>query len=103
MSSTTDNQEHLYLVIYDIADQRRWREIYRMMHGYGEWLQLSAFQCRLSRVRHAELVADLDRAIHHHQDHVVILDAGRASGVAARVISLGKRSFEPVTLDPTII
>ena len=49
--------EHLYVVTYDIRDPRRWRRIFRIMKGYGEWVQLSVFQCRLNRQRHAELIA----------------------------------------------
>jgi len=37
------------------AHQRRWRRVFKAMHGFGEWLQLSVFQCRLSRRRRAEL------------------------------------------------
>ena len=42
------NDERLYIVTYDIADQRRWRRVFKAMQGYGEWLQLSVFQCRLT-------------------------------------------------------
>ena len=52
--------EHLFIVTYDISDPKRWRAIFSLMNGYGEWLQLSVFQCRLTRRRHAELVATLD-------------------------------------------
>ncbi len=95
--------EHLYLVIYDIADAKRWRGIFKTMHGYGDWLQLSAFQCRLSRRRHAELIADLDEAIHHDEDHVVILDLGLADGVEPKIVSLGMRTFEVAKVETTIV
>jgi CRISPR-associated protein Cas2 len=45
--------ERLFIVTYDISDQRRWRRVFEAMHGYGEWIQLSVFQCRLSRRRRA--------------------------------------------------
>lgn len=95
--------EHLYVVTYDIADQKRWRSVFKLMHGYGEWLQLSVFQCRLSRKRHAELIATLDGLIKHDQDHVLMLDLGPAEGVQPRVVSLGKAGFEPVTREPIIV
>jgi CRISPR-associated protein Cas2 len=95
--------EHLYLVTYDISDDKRWRAIYGLMNGYGEWLQLSVFQCRLTRKRHAEMVATLDQLIHHDQDHVLILDLGVAENVTPRVISLGKATFEPVNREPVIV
>lgn len=95
--------EHLYIVAYDISDPRRWRAIFQLMRGYGEWLQLSMFQCRLSRQRHAEMVATLDQLIHHRQDHVVVMDMGQADSVTPRVVSLGKRVFEPVSREPIIV
>lgn len=88
--------EHLYIVTYDIADERRWRAIFKLMHGYGEWLQLSVFQCRLTRARLVDLQARLTDIIHHGDDHVMIVDVGPADGVAPRVLSLGKSRFEPV-------
>ena len=95
--------EPLYIVTYDISDPKRWRSVFQLMHGYGEWLQLSVFQCRLSRQRHAEMVATLDELIHHRQDHVVVMDMGRADAVTPKVVSLGKRVFEAVAREPIIV
>lgn len=97
------NDERLYFVVYDIADSKRWRGVFRTMHGYGEWVQLSVFQCRLTRTRHAELLADLDRLIHHEEDHIVVIDVGLADQVAPRVVSLGKRAYTPVEREPIIV
>lgn len=94
--------EHLFIVTYDISDPKRWRRVFRLMHGYGEWVQLSVFQCRMSRQRHAELIALLDGIIHHAHDHIVILDVGLADKVTPRVVSLGK-DFEPVSREPVIV
>jgi CRISPR-associated protein Cas2 len=95
--------EHLILVTYDIADERRWRQVFRLMHGYGEWTQLSVFQCRLSRMRLSELVAKLGQTIAHAEDHVLVVDLGPADQVQPRVQSLGKRSFEAIERAPVIV
>lgn len=95
--------EHLYIVVYDIGDSKRWRSVFRLMHGYGEWVQLSVFQCRLTERRYAELVVALDELIHHKEDHVLIIDMGTVERVAPRVVSLGKRGFEPVAREPVIV
>lgn len=95
-------EEHLYIVTYDISDQKRWRKVFKLMHGYGEWLQLSVFQCRLSRRRHAELLATLDEMILREHDHVLMLDIGLADKVDPRVISLGK-SFDVIQREPVIV
>jgi CRISPR-associated protein Cas2 len=94
--------EHLYIVTYDIADQKRWRRVFRLMNGYGEWLQLSVFQCRLGRQRHAELIALLDGIIHHKEDHVILMDLGPADRVEPRVTSLGK-DFQAISREAIII
>lgn len=94
--------EHIYIVVYDIADQKRWRRVFRLLHGYGEWLQLSVFQCRLSRKRQAELRAQLDDLILHSADHVVLMDLGPADQVRPRVSSLGK-PFHQVERIPIIV
>jgi len=94
--------EHLYVISYDIRDERRWRRLFKLLKGYGEWLQLSVFQCRLSRARLAQLIALVDGIIQHGVDHVLILDLGPADNVAPRVVSLGK-SFEPVPREPVVV
>jgi len=95
--------EHLYLVTYDISDDRRWRATFRLLHGYGEWLQLSVFQCRLTRTRHAELLDRLATAISGSEDHVLVIDLGAAEQVEPRVQSLGKRNFAALQATPVIV
>lgn len=94
--------EHLYIVTYDISDPKRWRAVFKLMRGYGEWLQLSVFQCRMNARRHADLTASLDQIIHHREDHVLLMDLGPADLVDPRVISLGK-AFEAVQRETIII
>ncbi len=95
-------EEHLFVVTYDVRDQKRWRRVFKMMNGYGKWLQLSVFQCRMSRKRQAMLTAELDRLIEHDEDHVLMLDIGPAEGVEPRVTSLGK-AFRPVEREAIIV
>ena len=95
-------EERLYIVTYDIADEKRWRRVFKLMHGYGRWLQLSVFQCRLSALRRSELARRLEEAIHHRDDHVLILDLGPAEKVDPRVESLGK-SFESAKRGAVVI
>ena len=82
--------ERLYIVTYDIADRKRWRRVFALMEGYGRWLQLSVFQCRLSARRRGELSARLADLIRKDEDHVLILDIGPASEVEPHVESLGR-------------
>ena len=74
-----------------------------MIQGYGEWVQLSVFQCRLSRTRHAQLLADCDQLIHHGDDHIVVIDVGTAEWLEPRIVSLGKRNVSPVRREVVIV
>ena len=95
-------EEHLYIVAYDIRSPKRWRRVFRLLQGYGAWLQLSVFQCRLSRRRRAELKAALDGLIKHDEDHVILLDLGPATKVEPCVDSLGK-AFEAVAREVVVV
>ena len=97
-----NREEHLYVVTYDISDPKRWRRVFKLMNGYGDWLQLSVFQCRMSERRRAELIHLLDGIIKHDEDHVVILDIGPAERVEPRVTSLGK-NFKPIEREPIVV
>ena len=95
-------RQMLYIVTYDVADQKRWRRLFKLMHGYGEWLQLSVFQCRLDGRRLADLKAGLAEIIRHGQDHVLIVEVGPADQIKPRVTSLGK-GFEALERRPVIV
>ena len=82
--------DHLYIVAYDISDTRRWRRIFKILHGYGDWLQLSIFQCRLSKTKRAELESRLREVIKVGQDHLLIIDVGPEKNMRLRIESIGK-------------
>lgn len=88
-------KERLYIVTYDIAEPKRLRQVYKKMQGYGSWLQLSVFQCRLTTRRRAEMGACLEKIIKYNEDHVLILDLGPADLVDPLVESLGKIYEKP--------
>ena len=83
-------EERTYIVTYDISDTRRWRRVFKTMNGFGEWLQLSVFQCRLSQRRRAELETRLREIIKAGEDHILLIDVGNADKTELAVDSLGK-------------
>jgi len=68
--------EHTYLVCYDICDPKRWRKIYKTMKRFGEWMQLSVFQCRLTREKILRLTDRLNDMADKKEDNVLIIDLG---------------------------
>ncbi len=94
--------ERMYIVTYDIANNRRWRRVFKIMHGFGEWLQLSVFQCRLSRRRRAELETQLRELVKAGEDHVLLIDVGPADKTELAVESIGK-TFAKIERHATVI
>lgn len=94
--------EHAYLVCYDISNPRRWRRVFKTMKGFGEWLQLSVFHCRLTREKHLRMQDRLSEMINRSEDHLLIIDLGPADSVELRVESIG-RPFDPIEKQPVIV
>ena len=82
------------LLIYDIAGTNgkgavRLKRIADVCEKYGQRVQLSAFQCRLSPTRLARLIGDIENVIDRKLDSVSIY---RFPGqIDAAAIHLGRR------------
>lgn len=94
--------DHIYLVCYDITDPKRWRRIYKTMKGYGVWLQLSVFQCRLNPQNLLRMTDTLTELMNTDEDHVMIIDVGPAESISIRVESFG-RPFRPIERRAVIV
>jgi CRISPR-associated protein Cas2 len=80
-----------YLVCYDIADDKRLRQVFKTMRGYGDHLQYSVFECQLTPMDLARCRAELSKIIKHDEDQVLFVNLGPAEGRGDRVITaLGK-------------
>lgn len=83
----------LYLITYDIADDRRREDVATLLSGYGPRVQLSVFECDLrSRREAASLRGKLRALIDPIEDQIRIypLDDRTARGV----VVLGARVIE---------
>ncbi len=82
-----------YLVCYDISDDKRLRCVFKIMRNWGDHLQLSVFECQLTRADLVRLKAELAEVIHHDQDQVLFVDLGPAEGRGDRVITALGRPY----------
>ncbi len=64
--------KHWYVVSYDIIEPKRWRKVYKHMHGYGRRLQYSIFRCRLSVRQMEQLRWELEKML-SSEDKLLIL------------------------------
>lgn len=86
----------VYIVTYDISDPKRLRQVFKLMLGYGDHIQLSVFECELNSRELVELRHALGHIIHHDEDQVLFIDVGPVEGRGVESItSLGRTYVDP--------
>jgi len=87
---------NLYIITYDIADNKRRTKVFNYLRRWGNHLQFSVFRCELSERQLAELAADLKEKIHHDDDQILVFDLGPSEGRAREsVLALGATYTHP--------
>jgi CRISPR-associated protein Cas2 len=77
--------KHWFLVAYDIRDQKRWRKVFKKLHGYGRPIQLSIFRCRLSNRQLQRMRWEIEKFLDQEEDSLLVI--GLCEGCAGNVIS----------------
>lgn len=77
----------LYVVSYDIPDDRRRTRVHSALTGYGTWVQYSVFECFLDKKKRMRLEARLHKEIHHGEDTIRIY--GLCGACYPKVVILG--------------
>ncbi len=60
----------LYVVAYDIPDDKRRAKVHKVLRAHGAWTQYSLFECWLTRRQLIELHAKLRRHLNAERDSV---------------------------------
>jgi len=69
---------NVYLVCYDVADEKRLRRTYKKMRGFGDPLQYSVFRCELSPTERQSMKEALWSLLNWEHDRVMLIDLGPA-------------------------
>lgn len=67
---STKSDKSLYVICYDIPDDKRRNRLHKMLSGYGAWRQFSVFECYLTRKQHLELQRRIGKQIKPDTDHI---------------------------------
>jgi len=70
--------KHVYLICYDIAEPRRWRQVYKTLKGAGESVQYSVFRCELSAVERQQLIERLWECLNLAEDRLLVANLGQS-------------------------
>ncbi|QPC80920.1 CRISPR-associated endonuclease Cas2 [Phototrophicus methaneseepsis] len=78
----------LWIVSYDIPNDKRRRKVAKVMEGFGRRAQYSVFECDLTLAKMAQLTKSLKRLINNEEDDVRFYPLNKAD--VQRVRLLGK-------------
>ena len=79
---------NVYLVSYDVADDKRLRLTYKKMCGFGDPMQYSVFRCELSPTERQILKEALWEILNWEEDRVMLVDLGPAGARGDRCVEL---------------
>lgn len=68
----------VYLISYDVADDKRLRQTYKKLCGFGTPLQYSVFRCELSQLQLMTLKEGLWSILNLADDRVMVINLGPA-------------------------
>jgi len=94
---------NIYLVCYDIADEKRLRKVFKKMSGFGDPLQYSVFRCELSPTEKQLLKEALWAVLNLQEDRVMLVNLGPVSTRYDRTEFWGRPRTEPHSRAPVII
>ena len=84
----------LYVICYDIPDDRRRTRVHKTLSSFGQWRQYSLFECYLTRKQHVQLMSRVAKQIKPAEDHLRIYQL--CQGCEMRVETIGG----PAPADP---
>ncbi len=58
VTSRGSRQSSLYVVAYDIPDDKRRTRVHKILKGFGQWTEFSLFECFLTKKERAVPVKD---------------------------------------------
>ena len=67
---------NVYLVCYDVADEKRLRRTFKTMRGFGDPMQYSVFRCELSPTEKQQMKEALWEILNWEQDRVMLINLG---------------------------
>ncbi len=94
----------IFLVAYDITEDKSRTKIFHKLKGYGEALQYSLFRCALTPSERMRLRTELWELINHKTDRVLLIDLGPDDGRGRTALeSWGKPLEDPATHNGILI
>ena len=95
---------NVFLVAYDVVDDKLRTRLHKKLKGYGEALQYSLFQCRLTPSERLTLRSETWDLINHATDRILLIDLGPEDGRGMLSMeSWGQPLVDPAAHDGILI
>ena len=72
VSSRGNRQSSLYVVAYDIPDDKRRTQVHKLLKGFGQWTEFSLFECFLTKKELLQMRGKLNAHLRAGEDRVRI-------------------------------
>jgi CRISPR-associated protein Cas2 len=82
-----------YLICYDVTDDKRRDQVFKVCKNHGTHVQFSVFECDLNAMELTGLQRELLAVISSDDDQVLVVDLGPVEGRGDRVISALGRPY----------
>ncbi len=89
-----NEESTLYVVSYDIPDDRRRTKVHSILTGFGTWVQYSVFECFLDQKQRILLEARLLKHIHQREDTIRLYGLCGACTKKVEVLGQGDAPHE---------
>jgi CRISPR-associated protein Cas2 len=83
------------IVSYDIVNDKRRTQVFKLLKGYGTHVQYSVFECHLSASQFAKLGAELRRLIDLNVDSVRCYRLDATAAQRTEIVGIGRITVDP--------
>ena len=90
------SENTLYVITYDMPDNRRRTKVHKILSGVGAWTQYSLFECYLNEKELLTLRAKLDKILNVEEDSVRFYPL--CAGCVKKVETIGSAKPAQATL-----
>lgn len=87
----------LYVVAYDISNDRRRTKVHKALSGFGQWTQYSLFECHLNDKQYLQLRHRLAELLNPEEDSVRFYPLCAACLGKVETVG-GEKPHDPVTI-----
>jgi len=94
--TTTHRQDEtmLYVVSYDIPNDRRRNRVHSALTGYGVWVQYSVFECFLTHKQRLLMEDRLRKEINQQEDTIRIYGLCGTCTAKTQILGIGQAPHE---------